>query len=81
MSDKAAPNMLVSCGLCAGGFFLDYYIFRSNGWHSGVPLTDIFKILPLGTRAIALIGFIACAYGMGAVIENLRRKKASGVGN
>jgi hypothetical protein len=79
MAVQRRPNMFASLVLFVGGTFLAYYIFQSNGWHSGVSPSDIWKGLPRSTRAIAVGGFIASAYGFGGILNNLLTKKATGL--
>ncbi len=77
MAVKNGPNMFVSLFLFAGGTFLAYYVFQSNGWRSGVSPSDIWKGLSKSTRVIAVAGFIASAYGLGSMLNNLVSKRAS----
>lgn len=77
MAAQKGPNIFVSLGLFLTGSFLTFYIFRSNGWHYGVSPTDTWGGLPRSMRAMAVGGFIALAYGLGGILNNLLSKKVA----
>jgi hypothetical protein len=77
MAGRKGPNMPISLVLFIAGTFLTYYIFRSNGWHSGTSPGDIWRGLPVSARAFATAGFVASAYGLGGILNNLLSKKAN----
>ena len=77
MAQPWRPNIAVSLVLFIGGAILAGYIVYANGWNSGVPVQQVWSGLSRGMRALAVGGFIASAYGLGAVLNNLTRKKSS----
>ena len=75
MAVQNRPNLFVSLGLFLIGTILVFYVFRSNGWHYGVSVSDIWRGLPRSMRAVAVGGFIASAYGLGGILNNLLSRK------
>lgn len=74
MATQRGPNIFLSLGLFLVGTILVFYVFRSNGWHSGISPSAIWGALPASARAIAVGGFIASAYGLGGILNNLLSK-------
>ena len=68
---RRSPNIFVALFLLIAGTVLVFYVLRTNGWHSGVDPLPIWQNLPTVPRAAAIAGFIASAYGLGAVLRNL----------
>ena len=68
---RRSPNIFVALFLLIAGAVLAFYVFRTNGWHSGVDPTQVWQNLAMGPRTAAIAGFIATAYGLGAVLRNL----------
>ena len=75
MAQQRPPSLMVSLVLFVAGAILAYYVLRTNGLSSGIALQQVWSGLSMGMRALAVAGFIASAYGLGAVISNLTRKK------
>ena len=74
MARQRRPNMAVSLILFIAGAILAYYVLYSNGLNSGIPVQQVWAGLSIGAKAAALAGFIASAYGLGALVSNLTRK-------
>lgn len=68
---RRSPNIFVALLLFIAGTVLVLYVLRTNGWHSGVDPTQVWRQLAIGPRAAGLAGFIASAYGLGAILNNL----------
>jgi hypothetical protein len=76
MAVQKGPNIFLSLGLFLIGTILIFYVFHSNGWHYGVSPSEIWGNLPRSMRAVAVGGFIASAYGLGGILNNLLSRKA-----
>lgn len=59
------------------GVVLMYYILHSHGWNlaGGPPLGEIYRIMPLLSRALVVAGLIITAWGTGAFLNSLVRQK------
>ena len=68
---RRSPNIFVALFLLIAGTALAFYVMRTNGWHSGADPLPVWQNLAMGPRAAAIAGFIASAYGLGAVLRNL----------
>ncbi|HEV3039417.1 MAG TPA: hypothetical protein VHA33_16700 [Candidatus Angelobacter sp.] len=75
MAAQKGPNIFLCVGLFLIGTILIFYVFRSNGWHPGVSPSAIWGDLPTSTRAVAVGGFIASAYGLGGILNHFLSKK------
>jgi len=75
MAQQRRPNMAVSLVMFIGGTILILYVLYSNGLNSGMSVQEVWNGLSRGLRTLALVGFITSAYGLGAVISNLTRKR------
>jgi len=71
---RRSPNIFVALFLFIAGTVLVFYVLRANGWHSGIDPIQVRQYLAMGPRAAAMAGFIASAYGLGAIINNLVAK-------
>ena len=77
MAQQWRPNMAVSVVLFIGGAILAYYVLHTNGLNARLSVQQVWAGLSRGMRAVALGAFIASAYGLGAVIDNLSRKSST----
>lgn len=74
MARERRPNLATGLLLFIVGAILVGYVLYTNGLSSGLPVQQIWPRLSIGSRAGAVAGFIACAYGLGALVSNLTRK-------
>ena len=75
MTAQRRPNVFVSLIIFIAGTALVYYVFRAHGWHSGIAVNDFWRQMSSGTRAVAVAGLIASAYGLGGFVSGLAPKK------
>ena len=68
------PNIGAALVLLIVGTALVYYVARNNGLHAGASPQEIWMRLTFGLRAVVIAGFIASAYGLGALVSHLTRK-------
>jgi hypothetical protein len=55
------------------GTALIYYIFHSNGWNwnGDASLAYVYRRMLYQSRALAIVGFVLSAWGMGSLINAL----------
>ena len=60
------------------GFILSYYILHTNGWswNGSVALADIYRRLPILSRALVIVGFVLNAWGLGSLLSALTRRSS-----
>ena len=75
MAAQRRPNTFVSLVIFIAGTALVYYVFQAHGWHPGVAVNDLWRQMSSSTRAVAVAGLIASAYGLGGFLSGLAPKK------
>ena len=60
------------------GIVLSYYILRANGWswNGSVALADVYRRLPILSRALVVAGLVLNAWGLGSLMSALAGKKS-----
>jgi hypothetical protein len=60
------------------GAVLSYYILHTNGWswNGTVALADVYRHLPVVSRALVIAGLVMNAWGLGGLLSALGRKKS-----
>lgn len=59
------------------GVVLMYFILHSHGWNlaGGPPLGEVFRVMPVLSRALVVAGLIIAGWGTGAFLNGLIRQK------
>lgn len=71
-------NAQVALILMIVGVLVSYSVLHSNGWNlnGGPALAQVYRGLPVPSRALTLAGFVVSAYGMGALLNALLAKRS-----
>ena len=77
MAAQRRPNVFVSLIIFTVGTALIYFVFRTHGWHPGVAVNDLWRQMTTAMRAVAVVGLIASAYGLGGFLSGLAPKSSS----
>lgn len=70
----------VSLMVIIAGAALSYYILHVNGWNwnGTVALADVYRRLPMASRALVIVGFVMNAWGLGSLLSALAGRRSSG---
>jgi hypothetical protein len=62
------------------GAVLSYYILHANGWswNGAVALADVYRRLPIASRALVIVGFSMNAWGLGSLLSALAGRRSVG---
>ena len=60
------------------GIGLSYYILHANGWswNGSVALAEVYRRLPMSSRAPMIVGFIMNAWGLGSLVSGLAGRRS-----
>jgi hypothetical protein len=60
------------------GAILSYFVVHSNGWswNGSIALADVYRRLPIASRALVIVGFIMNAWGLGSLMSALAGRRS-----
>jgi hypothetical protein len=60
------------------GIALSYYILHANGWswNGSVALAEVYRLLPMSSRAIVIVGFNMNAWDLGNLVSGLAGRRS-----
>jgi len=60
------------------GAVLCFYVLHANGWswNDTVALADIYRRLPMVSRALVIAGFVLNAWGLGSLVSALAGRRS-----